>query len=224
MRTTPPAGEPDDDQRWLDHQVSVLGEGVEAARAIWLNWSDLRNVGRLHPGMTAGDFIAAQLGGVRLDLPRLIADLPSMSTREIAKVAGVGRMIVSREREAVPFGTPDAEPVRVIGADGKSYPGRVVREGRRPATFGPHPLEFAARSCPGYFDGNAVARMRVSRSMAAPIQHLPIGDQLPDRALALEAHTAIGVVSGASVWGRIGGIRRRSLRTSSCMGGAQRPR
>ena len=48
-----------DDQRWLDQQVATLGDGIEAARAIWLNWSDLRNVGRLHPGRSAGQYIAS---------------------------------------------------------------------------------------------------------------------------------------------------------------------
>ena len=118
-----------DDQRWLDQQVATLGDGIEAARAIWLNWSDLRKVGRLHPGQSAGDFIAEQLGGVRLDLPRLIAALPAMSNRQIAAVAGVGKDTVRRERGgAFAPPEPDAEPARVIGADGKSYPGRVVRE------------------------------------------------------------------------------------------------
>jgi hypothetical protein len=115
-----------DDQQWLDQQVATLGDGIEAARAIWDNWSDLRNVGRLHPGQSAGDFIAAQLGGVRLDLPRLIAALPAMSNRQLAAVAGVSEGTVRNNRGAQIY-APDAEPARVIGADGKSYPGRVVR-------------------------------------------------------------------------------------------------
>jgi hypothetical protein len=117
-----------DDQRWLAQQVATLGDGIEAARAIWANWTDLRNVGRLHPGMTAGDFIASQLGGLRLDLPRLIAALPDMSNRQIAAIAGVRDTTVMRARPAANAAPdePDAEPARVIGADGKSYPGRVV--------------------------------------------------------------------------------------------------
>lgn len=116
------------DQQWLSEQVATLGDGYEAARAIWSNWSDLRNVSRFHPGQSAGDFIAAQFGGVRLDLPRLIAALPDMSNRQLAAVAGVDQSTVYRARERVANATPDPDQpaVRVIGADGKSYPGRVV--------------------------------------------------------------------------------------------------
>jgi hypothetical protein len=112
-----------DDQRWLDQQVVALGDGIEAARGIWANWSDLRNVGRLHPGQSAGEYIASL--GLRLTLPEAMAALPDGSTREIARVAGVGTMTVHDAR--VRDRTPDEPPARVIGADGKSYPGRVVR-------------------------------------------------------------------------------------------------
>jgi hypothetical protein len=117
-----------DDRRWLAQQVATLGDGIEAARDIWLNWTENRNVSRFHPGQSCGDFIASQLGGVRLDLPRLIAALPDMSNREIAKVAGVDEgTIRNRKKEGAEYSAPEpAEPARVIGADGKSYPGRVV--------------------------------------------------------------------------------------------------
>jgi hypothetical protein len=94
---------------------------MEAAREIWINWSDLRNVGRLHPGMSPGEYISSL--GLRLTLPEAMAALPDGSTREIAKVAGVSHMTVQRT------GVTDVPPhARVIGADGKSYPGRVVGE------------------------------------------------------------------------------------------------
>ena len=117
-----------EDLHWLDAKVATLGDGIEAAKEIWLNWSDLRCVGRLHPGMTAGDFLASVLGGLRLDVGELVKALPEMSTREIAKVAGVSNYTVAIEKQAVRNLTPDAEPARVVGVDGKSYPGRVVRE------------------------------------------------------------------------------------------------
>jgi hypothetical protein len=116
-----------EDLHWLDAKVATLGDGIEAAKEIWLNWSDLRCVGRLHPGMTAGDFLASVLGGLRLDVGELVKALPEMSTREIAKVAGVSNYTVAIEKQAVRNLTPDAEPARVVGADGKSYPGRVIR-------------------------------------------------------------------------------------------------
>ena len=57
----------------------------------------------------------------------------------------------------------------------------------------------------------------VGRESERAVLHLLLGDEGP---LVVFVHG----VSGASVWGRIGGIRRRSLMTSSCMGGAQRRR
>jgi hypothetical protein len=109
------------DQRWLDEQVADLGRGIEAARAIWSNWFDGRQVGRLHPGMAPGDYIASL--GMRLTLPEAMAAMPDASTRQVAAVAGVDNATVHRARVA--SATPDQTPIR--GADGKSYP-RVVRE------------------------------------------------------------------------------------------------
>lgn len=117
-----PAGPADlRDQRWLDERVADLGSGIEAAREIWANWFGGRQVGRLHPGQTPGQYIASL--GMRLSLPEALAALPDGSSREIAAVAGVGHMTVSRARAGVPNGTA------VTGADGKTYP-RVVREVR----------------------------------------------------------------------------------------------
>jgi hypothetical protein len=111
------------DQAWLDEQVDALGKGVDAAHAIWANWFGGRNVARLHPGMSPGEYIASR--GHRLTLPEAMAALPDGSTREIAKVAGVSKDTVNRVRP-VSFETPAAEPARVIGADGKKYPARGV--------------------------------------------------------------------------------------------------
>jgi hypothetical protein len=175
MTTTAMTGKADlDDQRWLAAEVATLGDGIEAARAIWANWSDLRNVGRLHPGESAGDFIASQLGGLRLDLPRLIAALPEMSNRQVAAVAGVNEITVRRQRGAtnvapdpdeqerdaeatlagehlrLAFAASDRHVARVIGADGKSYPGHVIREVRaeviEPTTPAPEPEQPEERA------------------------------------------------------------------------------
>jgi hypothetical protein len=112
-----------DDQRWLDQQIATLGDGIEAARDIWLNWTDNRNVSRLAGGLSYGDFIASRLG-YALPLAEVMRIMPGASTREIAKVAGVSDFTVRGARNLA----PDDQPTRVTGADGKSYPGRVVRE------------------------------------------------------------------------------------------------
>ena len=111
-----------EDQRWLDQQVATLGDGIEAARDIWANWSDLRNVGRLHPDQSAGEYIASL--GFRLTLAEGLDVMPGASSRQLAAATGASQSTARRvQRES--FDSPDA---RVIGADGKSYPGRVVRE------------------------------------------------------------------------------------------------
>jgi hypothetical protein len=107
-----------EDQVWLDEQVADLGRGIEAAKAIWANWFDGRQVGRLHPGLAPGDYIANL--GLRLTLPEALAAMPDASTRQVAAVAGVSKSTVATAR--VQHWTP--EPIR--GADGKTYQ-RVVR-------------------------------------------------------------------------------------------------
>lgn len=104
------------DQKWLDEQVALLGDGIEAAFAIWSNWTEGRGVGRLHPGQSAGEYIASL--GLRLTLAEAMAALPDGSLRQVAAVAGVSHETV----RAVKNLTPEPE-ARVIGADGKSYPG-----------------------------------------------------------------------------------------------------
>lgn len=122
------------DQQWLDEQVAILGHGIEAARAIWSNWCDGRHVGRLYPDQSPGEYIASR--GYRLTLAEAMAALPDGSTREVAAVAGVSHDTVGRARRSGGRNLPGDEileadePPRVIGADGKSYPGRVIRQVR----------------------------------------------------------------------------------------------
>jgi hypothetical protein len=116
-----------DDQRWLAERVEALRDGIEAAHDIWLNWTDIRNVSRFCDGLTYGEFIhreVPQLGPD--DVPRLAAAVPEMSSRELGKATGVSQSTARRAKvEVSQIDSPD-EPARVIGADGKSYPGRVV--------------------------------------------------------------------------------------------------
>lgn len=109
------------DKQWLDEQVADLGRGIDAAKAIWSNWWDGRQVGRLHPGMTPGQYIASL--GMRLTLPEALAAMPDASTRQVAAVAGVSHMTVAREKASVTDVTD-----RVVGGDGVERPARVIRE------------------------------------------------------------------------------------------------
>ena len=64
--------------------------------------------------------------GVRLDLPRLIAALPDMSNRQIAAVAGVAPSNVDYAERQLRESHAVDRPAETLGADGKSYPGRVI--------------------------------------------------------------------------------------------------
>jgi hypothetical protein len=110
------------DQKWLDGRVAVLGDGIEAAQDIWSNWADGRGVGRLHPGLTPGQYIDSL--GLRLTLTEALAALPTASSREVARVAGVDQKTVVNRRRAEEY----SSPVAVTGADGKTYPARVIRD------------------------------------------------------------------------------------------------
>ena len=75
--------------------------------------------------MSPGQYIASL--GLNLDVRLLAAAVPEMSTPELAASTGVSQPTAWRAKKAIQDEYPDAEPARVIGADGKSYPGRVVR-------------------------------------------------------------------------------------------------
>jgi len=117
------------DQKWLDEQVALLSNGIEAAQSIWANWFEGRRVGRLHPGQSAGEYIASR--GYRLTLAEAMAALPDGSTRQVAAVAGVDHSTVVRARGGASAPPDDAPPpARVVGGDGKSYPAQQVPRGR----------------------------------------------------------------------------------------------
>ena len=112
-----------DDLTWLNERMRALSDGLTAAKDIWDNWTEGRNVSRFSGGLTYGDFIKANLpmGGIRLK--EALAIMPGASTREVAKVAGVSKSTVAVAKQAgVQNGTP--APAKVLGGDGKSYPAK----------------------------------------------------------------------------------------------------
>lgn len=90
------------DQQWLDERIEDLRSGVAAAREIYVNWFDGRNVARLHPGLKAGEYIAAT--GITLTLAEAFEAMPDAASRQIAAVAGVGKTTVERARKNGPNG------------------------------------------------------------------------------------------------------------------------
>lgn len=51
------------DQHWLDAQIEAIESGVEAVVAIARNWTDGRNLSRLHPGVSAAEYVTSRIFG-----------------------------------------------------------------------------------------------------------------------------------------------------------------
>jgi hypothetical protein len=105
-----------DDQRWLDSQIGEAKNGFDAVILIAKNWTDGRNLSRLHPGMSAADYVRDRVGyllGREAIEPLLIET--NWSHRQIAAVTGVSPQTVGR-KATVPNGTVAPR----LGADGKT--------------------------------------------------------------------------------------------------------
>jgi DNA-directed RNA polymerase subunit RPC12/RpoP len=118
------------DQHWLDDQIAAIDNGIEAVLDIARNWTENRNLSRLHPGVSAQEYILSNAKhplGRGVVVPLLEGS--DWSNRQIASVAGVGTRTV--DRAAVHIATaPDgavARPDRTLGADGKLRRARAVR-------------------------------------------------------------------------------------------------
>lgn len=109
------------DQRWLNDRITAIEDGIEAVLDIAREWTDGRNLSRLHPGTSAQDYILARVKhplGRGVVVPLL--EQSNWSNRQIAAVAGVSEPTVRRASYDAPGRGP------VLGADGKVYPPRTV--------------------------------------------------------------------------------------------------
>ena len=118
-----------EDQHWLDRQVAAIENGFEAAKAavidIAQNWTENRNLSRLHPG-SAQEYVKANIKqalGREIIVPLLAES--NWSNRQIAAVAGVDEGTVRNELRNIP---QLERPAETLGADGKLRPARVIRE------------------------------------------------------------------------------------------------
>jgi hypothetical protein len=113
------------DQRWLADRLNDIESGIEAVLDIARNWTEVRNLSRLHPGESAQAYILAHVKhplGPGVVVPLLAES--NWSQAQIAEIAGVSTATVSRTVTNVTVERPD----RTLGADGKLRPARVVRE------------------------------------------------------------------------------------------------
>lgn len=111
------------DQHWLDDQVEAIEVGFEAVVNIARNWTDGRNLSRLHPGVSAAEYVTSRVGTLgKAVVPVLLAE-SNWSNRQIAAVAGVSEGTVRNVSGAQNY-APERGPV--LGADGKLYEPRTV--------------------------------------------------------------------------------------------------
>ena len=119
------------DQHWLDLQIDKIKESVADAgdrlQDIAANWTDNRNLSRLHPGVAAKTYVLDRLGvlGPAVIVPLL--ESTNWSNRQIAEIAGVSHDTVNRAARELDEIVQLDRPTETLGADGKLRPGRVVR-------------------------------------------------------------------------------------------------
>lgn len=114
------------DQRWLDERIAAIDDGVQAVLDIAYNWTDGRHLARLHPGVSAAEYVTSRVGTLgRSVVPVLLAE-SDWSNRQIAEVAGISHQTVGRMATG-PDGPVERGP-ETLGADGKLRRVRVVRE------------------------------------------------------------------------------------------------
>lgn len=116
------------DQHWLDERIEAIESGVEAVVDIARNWTDGRCVARLHPGVSAAEYVTSRVGVLgKAVVPVLLAQ-SDWSNRQIAAVAGVDHTTVGRIAARTGAFAPVDRPTETLGADGKYRPAHVVRE------------------------------------------------------------------------------------------------
>lgn len=103
------------DEKWLAERIDTARNGIEAVIDIAMNWTEGRNVSRLHPGVAAADYVRENVGvlGREAIIPLLTES--NWSNRQIAAVAGVGEATVRRTASS---GAVE-RPAKTLGADGK---------------------------------------------------------------------------------------------------------
>lgn len=105
------------DQRWLDERIADIDNGMEAVIDIARNWTDGRNLARLHPGVSAQDYILARVQPLGRGVVVPLLQESNWSNRQIAAVAGVDEATVRRASTAANAAVE--RPDKTLGADGK---------------------------------------------------------------------------------------------------------
>ncbi len=132
----------EDDAAWLADQVAAFIEGLygtmDAAVQIQENWEHGRCVGRLHPGLTSGEYIATKmptlrsLKGAERDafIVRLIE--AGSSRRQAAKTVGASEITARRAKGATFVAPSEPSPTEQIV---KSVAGILGKRSALPGDF-----------------------------------------------------------------------------------------
>lgn len=107
------------DQRWLDERIATARNGIEAVIDIALNWTEGRQVGRLHPGTAPAEYVREHVGLLSGDAIVPLLTETNWSNRQIAAVTGVDEGTVRNRLRNIP---QSARPERTLGADGFERP------------------------------------------------------------------------------------------------------
>lgn len=112
------------DQHWLDEKVEQIEMGVEAVLDIARNWTDGRRLARLHPGVSAAEYVTGRVGVLGKSVVPVLLEQSNWSHPQIAAIAGVTRQAVDQHASKLHVG----EQRESLGADGKlrTYAPRVV--------------------------------------------------------------------------------------------------
>lgn len=116
------------DQRWLDERIEAIDDGVQAVIDIARNWTEGRCVSRLHPGVSAAEYVTSHVGTLGKSVVPVLLAGSDWSNRQIAAVAGVHHDTVDRAAKELAENRQFERPAATLGSDGKYRPARVVRE------------------------------------------------------------------------------------------------
>ncbi len=125
------------DQRWLDDRIAAIEDGIEAVLDIARNWTDGRNLARLHSGVSAAEYVTSRVGTLGKAVVPVLLSGSNWSNRQIATVAGISEGTVRNVAGAQDYAP---EPRPVLGADGKIYAPRPTTSAAAPE---PTPRETA---------------------------------------------------------------------------------
>ena len=107
------------DQKWLNEQVSKAKDGFDAVVLIANNWTEGRNLSRLHLGVSAVDYVKREVGQLTRDAIAPLLVSTDWSNRQIAAVTGTSPTTVGTKAAQLSNSGQLTRPAKTTGADGR---------------------------------------------------------------------------------------------------------